>query len=151
MLDAERGAGPASMRRLFQEIEMRHAALVIALAAAGLVWTGVRAQQEVRSTPGLGSGTMTVRGTVDVGNMPDVSVAQRGAWRVGVTDLPPVSLSGPSFVRKGGRYRIAWTGAEAETVTVLDPGQAGWVRVETSGARPRWINLSAAREIQETP
>lgn len=130
---------------------MRRAALVIALAAAGLAWTGAGAQQEVRSTPGPGSGTMTVRGTVDVGNMADMSVAQRGAWRVGVTDMPPVAVSGPPFVRKGGRYTITWTAAERETVTVLDPGQGGWVRVESTGARARWINLAVARETQEAP
>ena len=129
---------------------MKRAALVIALGATGLALNGASAQQEVRPTPGPGSGTMTVRGTVDVGNMPDLSVGQRGPWRVGVSEMPPLSMAAPPFVRKGARYTIAWSGAERQTLTVLDTGQGGWVRVE-SNAGARWVNLAAAREIQEAP
>lgn len=130
---------------------MKNVLVGIACGLALGLWSVAAApQQEVRPTPGPGSGTMAVRGTVDIGRMPELAVSQRGLWQVAVTGAPPVTVSGPAFVNKGGRYTISWPSGEPETVTVLDPAQGGWLQVEfaANGGR-RWVNAASARAIQE--
>jgi hypothetical protein len=93
---------------------------------------------------------MTVRGTVDVGNVIDVAAAQRGEWRVAVASAPPVVVAGLDFVKKGGRYSITWSGdGPQEAVTIAGMGQGGWVQVESSSGRQRWVNLAVARAVEE--
>jgi hypothetical protein len=127
------------------------------LAGAVVLIAGVSAQ-DARSTPGLGTGIVNVRGTVEVANALDVRASQAGPWRValdGVPDVrvastPIVEFAGTGFVTRGRRYDIIWSAGERERVTIEDLGQGGWVRVG-SGAegRRRWVNLSNARSVEE--
>lgn len=128
-------------------------ALIVFLAAAGLalVWPAASAQQEVFRTPGPGTGMVTVQGSVDIGNVPDVNAAQRGEWQVAVSNVPTVVTAAPDFVARGGRFTVEWSGGERETVTIVAPGQAGWVQVEhpSGKGRRRWVNLAAALAVEE--
>jgi len=132
---------------------MRGVAIGIALAGVVMLWAGTAARQEVRSTPGPTSGIMTVRGTVDIGNAPAVTAAQQGEWRVAVSSAPPVVMAGPVFVVRGGRYTITWPTGTLETVTVVEPGGAGWAQVAfpAGDGRPRWVNLGAAIAVEQAP
>lgn len=128
-------------------------AIVVLFATLGLafVWAGASAQQEVRPTPGPGSGMVTVRGTVDVGNVPTVMAAQAGEWRVAISSAPPLMATGPDFLVQGGRYAIVWPTGDRETVHVVATTQAGWAQVEHptgKGAR-RWVNLGVALAVEE--
>lgn len=132
---------------------MRIRLMVLTLAGGVLLCAAALAQQEVRPTPGLGSGMMTIRGTVDVETMPPVAAEQRGEWLVHVTNMPAVSAPGSEFVRNGARYRLFWAGGDTETIRVTSAGESGWVQVENPGGGKgrRWINLAAARAIEEVP
>lgn len=123
----------------------------VAAIGAGLLWAGVSARQEVRPVPGPGTGVVTVRGTVDIGNAPDVSAAQRGDWRVAVSNVPTVRVANrtPGFVKIGGRYTVVWSGGDSEAITILDVADDGWVQVGAAGRR-RWMNLAMARVIDES-
>jgi hypothetical protein len=130
------------------------AALIVLFATIGLgfVWAGASAQQEVRPTPGPGSGMMFVQGTVDITNVPTVMATQSGEWRVALSSVPPAMMSGPDFLAPGGRYTIYWSAGESETVTIVAAGQGGWAQVEYAagkGAR-RWVNFGAAISVHET-
>src|SRR6185436_16320752 len=114
--------------------------------------------QDTRSVPGIGTGIVNVRGTVEVANALDVRASQAGEWRVAVanapdvrvTSLPVVDFAGTGFVMRGKRYDVTWTGGERETVTVEDVAQNGWVRVAGGReGRRRWVNLTNARAVEE--
>ncbi|CAN5842156.1 hypothetical protein BH24ACI4_BH24ACI4_21260 [soil metagenome] len=129
---------------------MRTGIITISIAGLVLICAGAAAQQEMRSTPGPGSGTTGIRGTVDIGNIPPVQAVQSGDWRVAVSNVPTVTMAAPPFVHAGSRYLITWPTGESETVTIAQPGPGGWVRVEpTAEGRARWINLATARSISE--
>jgi hypothetical protein len=126
--------------------------VVLAVVAAGMWWVGVAAQQqEVRKTPGPGSGIVDVRGTVSLAGVsevrltevPDVNVVHMPAVRVAA--VPPVTIAAPAFIERGGRYAVTWPTGERDTFVVTDvaPG-SGWVQVGTS----RWVNLSTARVVE---
>jgi hypothetical protein len=117
---------------------MRIAMTATAVGVAGVLWAGVAAQQEMLPKPGPGSGITKVIGAVSVSNTPDVRVVE----------LPPITIAAPPFVRKSGRYEITWADGDAEKVTVLESGPDGWVQVE--GMRRRWVNLRAARTVEES-
>jgi len=114
-------------------------------AAAGILWVGVSAQQEMLPKPGPGSGVTKVVGEVNIGNIPDVRVKEMPPLRV--SEMPPLSIANPPFVRKSERYLITWSDGSSEGVTVLEVGQDGWVKVE--GRRARWINLRLARSVED--
>jgi hypothetical protein len=136
---------------------MRTRFMIAALAAALLVWAGVSAQQGTRPTPGPGTGIVTVTGSVDIGNTLDVRAAQRGDWRVAVANTPDVRVANtpsvvvapPGFVKKG-LYEITWPSGDRETVTIVEVGPGGWVQVTKASrdGRRRWVNLSAARDVE---
>jgi hypothetical protein len=135
---------------------MRDTGLVVfAVVAAGLVWVGVSAQQqEVRTTPGPGSGVIDVRGTVSLAgvsevrlsDVPDVNVVHLPPVRVAA--VPPITIAGPGFITRGARYVVTWPTGERESITVAEVAQgSGWVQVGTS----RWVNLDAARAVERAP
>jgi hypothetical protein len=136
---------------------MRLQVLIGALAGVGLIWTGLSAQQETRTTPGFGSGIVKVVGTVDIGNVPEVLAGQRGEWRVAVANTaavrvantPTVLVGNPEFVKTGAQYLIVWVTGEREQVTVTATATGGWIEVDQPGSLRRWINLSSARSIEE--
>ncbi|HSC25763.1 MAG TPA: hypothetical protein VLD67_00730 [Vicinamibacterales bacterium] len=127
-----------------------------AIAAAGVFWAGVSAQQTQATVPGPGSGIMTVTGTINVGNAPPVLASQAGEWKMEIANVPnvrvlstpPVVLAPPDFVKVKSRYEVTWAAGEKETVQVIQLGQGGWVRVATTGGRERWINLGGARSVE---
>jgi hypothetical protein len=136
---------------------MRIQVLIGALAGAGLIWTGLSAQQETRSTPGFGSGIVKVVGTVDIGNVPEVLAGQRGEWRVAiantaavrVANTPTVLVANPEFVKTGTQYLVVWVTGERDQVMVTQAGSGGWIEVDQPGSLKRWINLSSARSVEE--
>ncbi len=131
---------------------MRNVIVIGALALAATVWSGISAQQEMQPRPGPGigvskvTGSVSIDGGVTVDHLPDVNAKQRGAWRVGITDLPDVHLAGPPFVRAGGRYEVTWTSGQTELVSVTAVASDGWVKVEHH--RSRWLNIGLARAVE---
>jgi hypothetical protein len=125
---------------------------LVAAAALG----ALAAAQEGQKLPGPGSGIIKIAGTVDVGNMPAVFAHQAGDWKMAVANVPdvristPVAVAPPEFVRKGARYEVTWMSGERQLITVIQVATAGWVRVD-GGPRQRWVNLAAARSIDEVP
>jgi hypothetical protein len=127
------------------------------IVAAALCWAALSAAQ-TQPIPGPGTGIVPVTGTVTIEQMPAVSALQEGPWQVSVINAPEVrianrpviSLAPTEFLRKGGRYAVTWSTGERETVTVAESGAGGWVRVDTTD-RQRWINVGAARSIEDAP
>jgi hypothetical protein len=134
----------------------KKAAIGLVIGIAVLLWVRV-SDGQVFPTPTPGTGSVTVSGKVDVGNVVPVDAAQRGDWRVAVanapdvrvTNVPTVALAPLPFLKVGGRFVVGWPAGEPETVRVVQLASGGWVRVESSGRR-RWINLDAARFVDET-
>jgi hypothetical protein len=132
--------------------------VILGAAAAAVFMAGVSAQ-DVRSTPGFGTGIVNVRGTVEVANTVETRASQAGPWRVAVdnvadvrvTSTPIIDFAGTGFVARGKRYDVTWTAGEREIVTIEEVGQSGWVRVTGGGreGRRRWINLTNARSVDE--
>ena len=124
------------------------------LAACVLIGMKVGAQQEMRPTPGPGSGRMTV----DVATVPIVQVAPAGEWRTTVTNVPDVRVvntpyvltAAPEFLRSGRRYEIKWPAGERETIDVAEVTRGGWIRVDEP-KRQRWLNVGAALSLEELP
>jgi hypothetical protein len=129
------------------------------------VLIGVTAFYWVRSTagqvqpvPGFGTGTVTVQGEVDIRKLPPIDVGQRGDWKVSlanvadvrVVNTPAVAIALPPFLRTGGRYEVTWPAGDRETFAIAQLGGGTWVRTAGDG-RPRWLNLAAARTIEEMP
>ena len=142
---------------------MRRTFITIAVLVAGLIaWVG--AQQEMQPRPGPGSGI--------------TRSAQHGDWEVAISNVPTVRvatitagvpLRAPQFIRNR-TYKVTWPNGDEERVTVItvpdvratdrnaerdrlperspESSTDGWVEVSSSGAR-RWINILAARAIQE--
>lgn len=137
---------------------MQKSTMVVAVAAAALLWVALSAQQqEMLPKPGPGSGVTNVTGSVNIANTPSVNVAnapnvharQEGDWRVAVANVPSVRVTevpSPGFLRTGSRYEITWVDGTSETVTISNLATNGWIEVERSR---RWINLSSARSIRE--
>lgn len=133
---------------------MRTSLIVLGtLVGLALGWAGASAQQEVRPTPGPGSGTITVRGTVDIGNTPHVMAMQSGDWRVTVANPPPDVTTAPDFVTPRVRYTIVWPAGDRETVTLAALSPNGWAQVDSPASQSarRWINLGVAVSIEEAP
>ena len=143
---------------------MRKTFIIIgALALAVTTWTQLRAQQqEMLSRPGPGSGI--------------TRAAQHGDWEVAISNTPtvriatpfPVHLRGPVFLRNR-TYKITWPNGDVERVTMIAvPDQRPadrnadrlpersaetmadtWAEVQSESGNKRWINLMAARSIEE--
>jgi hypothetical protein len=111
--------------------------LIIAAIGAAVVWVGLSAQQEMLPKPGPGSGVTKVIGEVSISNTPNVKI----------TEIPRLVISSPPFVRKNGRFTLTWPDGDTESVTIVETGEDGWVQVE--GVRRRWVNLRAARSVEE--
>ena len=137
----------------------------IAAVAAVAVGVGVAAQQEMLPRPGPGSGV--------------TPVSQRGNWDVAISNEPtvhianpvPVRIGVPAFVRNAS-FEITWANGDKETVAIVgferqqearidrpdgrpdprqnrpQPADDGWVQVR-DGSKTRWINLTAARSIEQ--
>ena len=129
----------------------------IALAIALVVWVGLGAQQEMLPRPGPGSGV--------------TGVSQKGEWSVAINNTPsvritnPIQVRGPIFLKRGA-YRVTWPNGETEGVTIINIASEtqrtgdrmaerspelitdGWVEVQSEGRR-RWVNIMAARSIEE--
>lgn len=129
-----------------------------AFAIALVVWVGLGAQQEMLPRPGPGSGV--------------TGVSQKGEWSVAINNTPsvhianPIQVRGPIFLKRGA-YRVTWPNGDAEMVTIITTASDaqrtgdrmaeksqelvtdGWVEVQSSGRR-RWINLMAARSVEES-
>ena len=132
-------------------------ATTILMAAGALYWAQSTAGQ-VQPVPGFGTGMVTIQGEVDVRKLPPIDVGQRGDWRVAlanvadvrVVNTPTVAIATPPNVRAGGRYEVTWPAGDHETFAVAQLGSGAWVRTYGEG-RERWLNLAAARSIQEMP
>jgi len=133
------------------------AAIGVLIAVAGLLCVRSSAGQ-VQPVPGPGTGIVTVSGTVDVGNVPSVNAGQRGDWKVAVSNAPDVrvvntptvAIAPVQFLKAGSRYEIVWSAGDREVIGVAQLGSEGWVRVN-GGGRRRWVNIAAARAVEEIP
>jgi hypothetical protein len=132
-------------------------AMVILIAVAALYWAESTAGQ-VQPVPGFGTGKVTVQGEVDVRKLPPIEVGQRGEWKVSlanvgdvrVVNTPTVAIALPPFLRVGGRYEVTWPAGDREALSIAQVGGGTWVRAAGEGGA-RWLNLAAARTIQELP
>ena len=129
----------------------------IVIAVGGLYLAGSTAGQ-VQSVPGPGSGMVAVQGEVDIRRLPPIDVGQRGDWKVSLANVPDVrvvntptiAVAPLAFLRVGGRYDVIWPAGDRETVGIAELGSGGWVRAAGAGRR-RWLNLAAAKTIEEAP
>jgi hypothetical protein len=129
--------------------------LVISTAAAAAVlWVGLAAQQEVLPRPGPGSGLTHV----NVVNRASVAAEQAGNWEVAISRMPDVRIANtatvsvqlPRFALRGTKYLVTWPTGQEERISISEPGEDGWVQVENAGrSGKRWVNLGAARAIEE--
>ena len=151
--------------------------ILIIIGAAALVGTGwaqlvaqQQPQQEMLSRPGPGSG---ITRSAQHG---DWEVAISNTPTVRVANMPPVQVRGPMFLRNR-TYKVVWPNGDEERLTMISvpdprladrsperPDRAGerfpersaeviadtWAEVQTASGNRRWINLTAARSIEET-
>ena len=151
---------------------MRKSFIIIgALAIAVTGWTQLGAQQqEMLSRPGPGSG---ITRSAQHG---DWEVAISNTPTVRVANTLPVHLRGPVFL-KNRTYKVVWPNGDEERLTMISvPDQRvadrsperpdrsperlpersaeamadTWAEVQTASGNRRWINLLAARSIEET-
>jgi hypothetical protein len=135
---------------------MRTQIVGFGLLGVALFWAVPSAQQDVRSTPGLGTGIVRVAGAVEVANTPSVEALQAGAWTVSLAQPAEVRLSGttrvafslPGFIQTDRRYTVTWPSGQRETVSIDRLGAEGWLRTTVDG-RQRWINVAMAQSIEE--
>lgn len=141
---------------------MRRTLIVAAALVLGIIaWSRAAAQQEMLSKPGPGSGI--------------TRAAQHGDWAVSISSMPAIRIAsgvqvrGPAFLRNR-TYKVIWPNGDEERVTIItvpdvratDRGADrlperspelsadGWAEVQTSTGARRWINLMAARSVEET-
>jgi hypothetical protein len=119
--------------------------VVIGVIAGTVLWTGLAAQQEVQPRPGPGSGVTNV----SVVNRPAVLADQLGDWQVAISRMPTVGVRVPPFAFKGTRYLVTWPNGDIDKIAIVDTSEDGWVQVENTGGRMRWLNLSTARSLEE--
>jgi hypothetical protein len=129
---------------------MRMKAVAGAVAAVAILAWVQTSNGQVFPAPTAGSGIVQVTGKVDVANVVPVDAAQRGEWRVSVSNTPAVSAVPFAFLKAGATYGVTWADGAQENVRVLQLGGAGWARVEHQ-TRRRWVNLELARAIDEPP
>jgi hypothetical protein len=122
--------------------------------AAGVVFVAlcvaVAAQQDVRPVPGAGTGIVKVTGAVDVGMMPPVEAMQRGDWKVAVSNTPTVQVVPMEFLKAGAVYAITWNDGTQETLAIEQVLSGGWARTAGTQKARRWVNVAAARSVQES-
>jgi hypothetical protein len=130
--------------------------IIAVMFAAVVTITWVRSSSgQVQPAPGPGTGIVTVTGHVGINDIVRVAPAVTD-WRVvvgnvpdvRVVNTPAVTLSLPSFIKVGGRYEITWGPNERESIRVVETLTGGWVRAESAN-RPRWLNLTIARGVEE--
>lgn len=123
----------------------------LALSAAWLV-----SAKQLAPVPTPAPTRMPIEGFVSIVNTPEVHVVnapnvaarQEGIWSVRVSDLPPVRVGPPTFLKVGGLYRFSWSGPTApETYRVVQVRADGWVQVEPV-ARERTLKRQKEPETQ---
>jgi len=134
---------------------MRNAVITSVVASAAAVALAVAARAQVQTVPGPGSGIVTVTGRVEVADGV-IHAVQNGEWRVLVANAPDVRVvNTPTvaqaplpFLKVGALITITWPDGTREPVAISQLGGGAWIRVE---GRPqgRWINLSAARSVDD--
>lgn len=122
---------------------------VAAAVLIALIGVAVAARQDVHRVPGPGTGIVKVTGTVDVGTLPPVDAVQRGDWKVAVTSAPPTVVAPAAFLKVGGVYAITWSDGTEEVSPVEEILPGNWVRTAGPQGGRRWVNLTAARSVQE--
>ena len=136
--------------------------IVGALGIAVATWTQLGAQQDMQPRPGPGTGI--------------TRAAQHGDWEVAISNTPtvrvantlPVQVRGPMFL-KNRTYKVTWPNGDEERLTLILVPEARpvdrnaerlpersaemmpetWAEVQTANGNRRWINLTAARSIEE--
>jgi hypothetical protein len=103
----------------------------------------VRTQSQVPGTLTPGAAA------VQVTNQVRTQATQAGTWEVTLSPTAAVGVAVPDFVRVGQRYLVHPSGESVVAVTV-NRIDRGWILVSGDGGR-RWLNLTQAVSIQETP
>ena len=137
---------------------MRTKVLTGALIVVAALYWARSTDGQVQPVPGPGTGVVTVQGEVDIRWLPPIEASQRGDWKVSlatvadvrVVNAPTVAIAPLAFLRVGGRYDVTWPAGDRETVGIAQLGSGGWVRATGEG-RQRWLNLAAAKTIEEIP
>jgi hypothetical protein len=126
--------------------------VVVGAGVAATIVLGVAFASQTSTVPRLGTGTVRVEGDVsvkgDVKVVNDVNARQSGPWNVGVNGIVNTSPQALPFVRIGQTYVITWADRSTEVVAPREMF-GSWARVDSAGARARWINLAAALSIDE--
>jgi hypothetical protein len=135
---------------------------VFAIALAGLSFTWLARGEQPYPVPTPAPSRMPIEGLVAITNTPEVHVVnvaqvaarQEGAWSVQVSDLPPVRLAAPTFLKAGARYSVLWPGgAKPEVYRLMQLRPDGWAQVEPlekdKKEAARWINPAMALVIAE--
>lgn len=133
---------------------MRKTVVTSVAAAIAAVALGLTARGQVQSVPGPGSGVVTVTGRVEVVDGM-VRAAQNGDWKVQIANAPDVRVVNTAtvlpaplpFLKAGSRLTVTWPDGTVQTIRVGQLGSGGWVSDDS--ARGRWLNLSAARSVED--
>lgn len=134
---------------------MRNAVITSVVAGAAAIALGIAARAQVQTVPGPGSGIVTVTGRVEVADGV-IRAVQNGEWKVLVANAPDVRVvNTPTvtqaplpFLKVGARIVITWPDGVRDTVQISQLGGGPWILAADS-SRPRWINVSGARSIED--
>ena len=134
---------------------MRNAVITSVVAAAAAVALAIGARAQVQTVPGPGSGIITVTGRVEVADGV-IHAVQNGEWKVlvanapdvRVVNTPTVAQAPMPFLKVGARVAITWPDGVRDTVEISQLGGGTWILAD-GRSRPRWINLSAARSVED--
>jgi hypothetical protein len=134
---------------------MRNAVITSVVAGAAAIALGIGARAQVQTLPGPGSGIVTVTGRVEVADGV-IHAVQNGEWKVLVANAPDVRVvNTPTvapaplpFLKVGARIAIIWPDGVRDTLQISQLGGGSWILADGS-SRPRWINLTGARSIED--
>jgi len=134
---------------------MRKAVMTSIAAGIAAIALGIVVRAQVQPVPGAGSGVVTVTGRVEVADGM-VRASQNGDWKVLIANAPdvrvvntPTVANAPlPFLKVGARIAITWQDGSRESAQISQLGGGGWILADRT-SRPRWLNLSSARSVED--
>jgi hypothetical protein len=134
---------------------MRNAVMTSITVGVAAIALGIAVRAQVQPVPGAGSGVVTVTGRVEVADGM-VRASQNGEWKVLIANAPDVRVVNTAtvanaplpFLRVGARVAITWQDGSREPVQISQLGGGAWILADGT-SRPRWLNLSSARSIED--
>jgi hypothetical protein len=134
---------------------MRNAVMTSISVGVAAIALGIVVRAQVQPMPGPGSGVVMVTGRVEVADGM-VRASQNGEWKVLIANAPDVRVvNTPAvahaplpFLRVGARIAITWQDGTREPAQISQLGGGGWILADGT-SRPRWLNLSSARSVED--